>query len=80
MHDLKTIKKNPKLFSKKISDRNSTVDIKELLNLDKSEFYFEPISDYLIIKNSTKMPKRIRSSIFLEILNGLEKDYNVYTK
>ncbi len=53
---------------------------KELLNLDKSEFYFEPISDYLIIKNSTKMPKRIRSSIFLEILNGLEKDYNVYTK
>ena len=35
MHDLKTIKKNPKLFSKKISDRNSTVDIKELLNLDQ---------------------------------------------
>jgi len=70
--------KEPKFLNTYKTDINDQFN--ELLNLDKSEFYFEPISDYLIIKNSIKMPKRIRSSIFLEILNGLQKDYNVYTK
>ena len=70
--------KEPKFLNKYKIDINN--QFKELLSLDKSEFYFKPISDYLIIENPTKMPKRIRSSIFLEILNGLQKDYNIYTK
>ncbi len=35
MHDIKLIRKNPDYFKKKISERNSTVDIEKLLDLDK---------------------------------------------
>jgi len=35
MHDIKIIRKNPDLFLKKLSERNSKIDIKNLLNLDK---------------------------------------------
>ena len=35
MHDIKIIRNNPDLFLKKISERNSVADIKNLLNLDK---------------------------------------------
>ena len=35
MHDIKIIRKNPDYFSKKISERNTKVDIKKLLELDK---------------------------------------------
>ena len=34
MHDIKIIKKNPELFLKKIKDRNSNIDIKNLLEID----------------------------------------------
>ncbi len=34
MHDIKEIRKNPKLFSKKMSDRNVKIDIDNLLSLD----------------------------------------------
>ena len=36
MHDLKTIRKNPDFFKKKISERNTNFDIEKLLDLDKS--------------------------------------------
>jgi len=35
MHDIKIIKNNPDFFVKKIKDRNSKIDIKNLLDLDK---------------------------------------------
>jgi len=35
MHNIKLIKQEPKLFLKKISDRNSNINLKNLLNLDK---------------------------------------------
>ena len=35
MHDIKLIRKDPDLFLKKIQDRNSKVNIKSLLDLDK---------------------------------------------
>ena len=35
MHNLKEIRKNTKLFEKKIKERNSTVDLKSLIKLDK---------------------------------------------
>ena len=35
MHDIKIIRKNPDLFVQKISERNTKVDIKKLLDLDK---------------------------------------------
>jgi len=35
MHDIKLIRKDPDLFLKKIKCRNSEVDIKSLLELDK---------------------------------------------
>ena len=34
MHNLKSIRENPKLFKKKIQDRNVTVDVDNLLLLD----------------------------------------------
>jgi len=36
MHDLKSIRNNPDSFKKKISERNTNIDIKELLDLDKN--------------------------------------------
>ena len=36
MHDIKVIRKNPDLFKKKISERNTDIDIKKLLDLDKN--------------------------------------------
>ena len=35
MHDIKIIRKNPDFFKKKISERNTNIDIKNLLDLDK---------------------------------------------
>ena len=35
MHDIKIIRKNAESFSKKISERNTKIDIKGLLDLDK---------------------------------------------
>jgi len=35
MHDIKLIRKNPDFFSKKLVERNSKIDLKNLLNLDK---------------------------------------------
>ena len=35
MHDIKIIRKNPDFFVKKTSERNTKVDIKKLLDLDK---------------------------------------------
>ena len=35
MHDIKLIRKNPDFFSKKIAERNSNIDIKRILDLDK---------------------------------------------
>ena len=36
MHDIKIIRSNPDFFKKKISERNSDIDIKILLDLDKN--------------------------------------------
>ena len=36
MHDIKIIRKNPDLFKKKILERNTDIDIKKLLDLDKN--------------------------------------------
>ena len=35
MHNIKFIRKDPDLFSKKLTERNSNFDIKSLLDLDK---------------------------------------------
>ena len=35
MHNIKSIKQEPELFLKKISHRNSNIDLKSLFNLDK---------------------------------------------
>ena len=35
MHNLKEIRDNPKLFKKKILERNVDLDLEELLDLDK---------------------------------------------
>ena len=35
MHDIKIIRKNPDIFSKKIKERNVNIDLKKLLNLDQ---------------------------------------------
>ncbi len=35
MHNIKQIRKDPNLFHKKILQRNSDIDLKELLDLDK---------------------------------------------
>ena len=36
MHDLKSIRKNPDFFTKKISERYIKLDIKKLIDLDKN--------------------------------------------
>ena len=38
MHDIKVIRKSPDVFLKKISERNSKIDIKSLLDLDQKIF------------------------------------------
>ena len=35
MHDIKLIRKKPDFFSEKLSHRNTNIDIKNILNLDK---------------------------------------------
>ena len=35
MHDIKIIRKNPDIFSKKIQERNINIDLKKLINLDQ---------------------------------------------
>ena len=35
MHSLKEIRKNTELFEKKIKERNSSIDLKILINYDK---------------------------------------------
>ena len=35
MHDIKLIRKNPDFFLKKLVERNSKIDLKNLLDLDK---------------------------------------------
>ena len=35
MHDIKIIRNNPDFFVKKIAERNTKIDIKKLLDLDK---------------------------------------------
>ena len=35
MHDIKIIRKNPDLFLRKLAERNTKIDIKFLLDLDK---------------------------------------------
>ena len=35
MHDIKLIRKNPDFFTKKLSERNTKIDIKFLLDLDQ---------------------------------------------
>ena len=37
MHNLKLIRENPDIFKKKISDRNTNLDLNELLDLDKKQ-------------------------------------------
>jgi len=36
MHDIKIIRKNPDFFRKKISERNTDIDVNKLLDLDKN--------------------------------------------
>ena len=36
MHDIKIIRKNPDLFKKKILERNTDIDIKKFIDLDKN--------------------------------------------
>ena len=36
MHDIKIIRKNPDFFKKKISERNTDIDVNKLLDLDKN--------------------------------------------
>ena len=52
MHDIKTIRKNPDLFSKKISERNAQIDIKKLLELDKRN------RDLIQIKEKAEQEKK----------------------
>jgi len=35
MHDIKIVRKNPDFFTKKLSERNAKIDLKNLLDLDK---------------------------------------------
>ena len=35
MHDIKSIRKNPDFYIKKFVERNTNIDIKKLLDLDK---------------------------------------------
>ena len=35
MHDIKVVRKNPDFFTKKLSERNAKIDLKNLLDLDK---------------------------------------------
>ena len=35
MHDIKIIRKDPDFFSKKLAERNSKINLKDLLDLDK---------------------------------------------
>ena len=36
MHDIKIIRKDPDFFRKKISERNTDIDVNKLLDLDKN--------------------------------------------
>ncbi len=70
--------KDPKILTKyKYSVGNAFN--KSLAKYNSEEFY-KPITEYLIVKNQKQMPKRIRSSIFLEIINGLSLNENDYLK
>jgi len=47
MHNIKEIRKDPDIFSKKLLDRNTKVDLKNLLNLDKKNREFIQIKEKL---------------------------------
>jgi len=70
--------KDPKILTKyKYPVGNA---LKKSLSKYNSEEFYKPITEYLIVKNSKQMPKRIRSSIFLEIINGFSLNENDYLK
>jgi len=70
--------KDPKILTKyKYPVGNA---FKKSLSKYNSEEFYKPITEYLIVKNSKQMPKRIRSSIFLEIINGFSLNENDYLK
>ena len=55
MHDIKLIRKNPDFFSKKLVERNSKIDLKNLLDLDKKN------RDLIQKKEKLEQEKRIIS-------------------
>ena len=61
--------KEPKFLNRYKSEINS--QFSDLLSKHKSENYYKPLAEYFLNKNNS--PKRIRSALFLEIINGLEK-------
>ena len=65
MHDIKVIRNNPDIFFKKVSERNTKVNIKSLLDLDKRN------RDLIQDKEKLEQEKKIISQ---------KKDKNLFDK
>ena len=53
MHDIKLIRKDPDFFSKKILERNSKIDLRHFLDLDKKN------RELIQIKEKLEQEKKI---------------------
>ena len=54
MHEIKLIRKNPDYFVKKISERNTKVDLNQLLDLDKK--------NRVLIQNKEKLEQEKKNN------------------
>ena len=67
MHDIKLIRKNPDFFSKKLVERNSKIDLKNLLDLDKK--------NRELIQNKEKLEQEKKIRIFSNYFNIMHYFY-----
>ena len=65
MHDIKIIRKDPDFFSKKLAERNSKINLKDLLDLDKKN------RELIQAKEKLEQEKKIISQ---------KKDKNLFEK
>ena len=69
MHNIKQIRKDPDLFLKKIIDRNSKVNVKNLLDLDKKN------REYIQNKEKLEQEKKIISKKKIKVNLLVQKKY-----
>ena len=71
MHSIKSIRKDPELFFKKLDHRNSKIDSKNLLNLDKEN------RDLIQKKKNLNKKRKLFQRIKIKTNSQGQKQYQV---